>query len=55
MVDITIGVAMISPNGKTTINAHPDSVEYLLSKGWKEEATQSKDKLKSSSKTKNGE
>jgi|TARA_R100000084_G_C4612722_1_gene128971 hypothetical protein len=43
---------LISPNGKNTINAHPDSVEYLLKKGWKEEATLSpkKEKLKSSSK-----
>ena len=43
---------MTSPNGKTKIYAHPDSVEYLLSKGWKEEATPSlkKEKLKSSSK-----
>tara|TARA_B100001093_G_C26859419_1_gene1029180 strand:+ start:8245 stop:8391 length:147 start_codon:yes stop_codon:yes gene_type:complete len=46
---------LISPNGKTTIDAHPNSVEHLKSKGWKEEATPSKDKLKSSSKTKNGE
>ena len=46
---------LISPNGKSSKDAHPDSVEYLKSKGWKEEATQSKDKLKSSSKTKNGE
>ena len=44
---------LISPNGKTSIDAHPDNVEYLLSKGWKEEATPSKDKVKSSSKTKN--
>ncbi len=43
---------MTSPNGKTLIDAHPDSVEYLLSKGWKEEAAPSpkKEKLKSSSK-----
>lgn len=46
---------LVSPNGKTTIDAQPDSVEYLKSKGWKEEATPSKDKLKSSSKSKNGE
>jgi|TARA_R100000234_G_C4951264_1_gene157445 hypothetical protein len=43
---------LISPNGKSSIDAHPDSVEYLLSKGWKEEAAPSpkKEKLKSSSK-----
>ena len=43
---------LISPNGKSSIDAHPDSVEYLKSKGWKEEATPSpkKEKLKSSSK-----
>ena len=41
---------MISPNGKSSIDAHPDSVEYLKSKGWKEEAIPSKDKPKSSSK-----
>tara|TARA_R100001440_G_scaffold10369_1_gene18927 strand:+ start:1724 stop:1873 length:150 start_codon:yes stop_codon:yes gene_type:complete len=43
---------LISPNGKSSIDAHPDSVEYLLSKGWKEEAALSpkKEKLKSSSK-----
>lgn len=46
---------MTSPNGKTTIYAHPSSVEYLLSKGWKEGAILSKDKVKSSSKTKNEE
>jgi len=46
---------LISPNGKSSIDAHPDSVEYLLSKGWKEEAIPSKDKPKSSSKTKNEE
>lgn len=46
---------LISPNGKSSIDAHPDSVEYLLSKGWKEEAIPSKDKVKSSSKTKNEE
>ena len=46
---------MTSPNGKTLIDAHPDSVEYLLSKGWKEEAIPSKDKVKSSSKSKNEE
>ena len=41
---------MISPNGKTSIDAPPDSVEYLKEKGWKEEAIPSKDKPKSSSK-----
>ena len=41
---------MISPNGKSSIDAHPDSVEYLKEKGWKEEATQT---TKSSSKQKN--
>ena len=46
---------MISPNGKSSIEAHPDSVEYLLSKGWKDESITSKDKPKSSSKTKNEE
>jgi|TARA_B100001093_G_C26849647_1_gene1024499 hypothetical protein len=43
---------MISPNGKSSIDAHPDSVEYLKEKGWKEEAAH---KIKSSSKTKNEE
>ena len=46
---------MTSPNGKTKIYAHPDSAEYLLSKGWKEGAIPSKDKVKSSSKTKKEE
>ena len=46
---------LISPNGKSSIEAHPDSVKYLLSKGWKDEAIPSKDKVKSSSKTKNEE
>ena len=46
---------LISPNGKSSIDAHPDSVEYLKSKGWKEEAIPSKDKVKSSSKSKNEE
>tara|TARA_B100000900_G_C20207852_1_gene564582 strand:- start:189 stop:341 length:153 start_codon:yes stop_codon:yes gene_type:complete len=46
---------MISPNGKSSIDAQPDSVEYLKKKGWKEEAIPSKDKVKPSSKTKNEE
>ena len=46
---------MISPNGKSSIDAHPDKVEYFKEKGWKEEATPSKDKVKSSSKTKKEE
>ena len=44
---------MISPNGKSFIDAHPDSVEHLLKKGWKEEAAPSQDKPKSSSKKEN--
>ena len=45
---------MISPNGKSSIDAHTTSVEYLKEKGWKEEAAQT---IKSSSKkiTKNEE
>ena len=43
---------MISPDGKVSIDAHPSKVESLLNKGWKEEATPSKDKPKSSSKEK---
>jgi hypothetical protein len=44
---------MISPNGKTSIDANPDKVKYLIGKGWKEEAAQT---IKSSSKkTKNEE
>ena len=43
---------MISPDGKVSINAHPSKVESLLNKGWKEKATPSKDKIKSSSKEK---
>ena len=46
---------LVSPNGKTIIDAQPDKVEYLKSKGWKEEATPSKDKSKSSSKSIKGE
>ena len=41
---------MISPDGKVSIEAHPSKVESLLNMGWKEEAVQSKDKVKSSSK-----
>jgi hypothetical protein len=43
---------MISPNGKTTIDAHPTSIEWLQSQGWKEEAAPAKAKNKSSSKNK---
>ena len=39
---------LISPDGNITIVAHPDSVEHLLKKGWKEEAAQKS--IKSSSK-----
>ena len=41
---------LISPNGKVSIIAHPSKVESLKNMGWKEEAVQSKDKIKSSSK-----
>ena len=30
---------LFSPDGKTSIDAHPSKVESLLKKGWKEEAT----------------
>jgi hypothetical protein len=43
---------MISPNGKILIIAHPSKVESLKNMGWKEEAIQSQDKIKSSSKKK---
>ena len=43
---------MISPNGKSSVDAHPTKVEYYKEKGWKEEAIPSKDKPKSSSKHK---
>ena len=41
---------MISPNGKSSIDAHPDSVEYLKEKGWKEEAAPIKSSSKQSKK-----
>jgi hypothetical protein len=37
---------MISPDGTSSINAHPAKVEYFLKRGWKEEAAS---KIKSSS------
>ena len=40
---------LISPNGKSSINAHPTKVEYLKEKGQKEEAAP----IKSTSKQKN--
>ena len=43
---------LISPNGKNSIIAHPSKVESLKNMGWKEEAVQSKDKIKPSSKKK---
>ena len=43
---------MISPNGKVSIIAHPSKIESLKNMGWKEEAIQSQDKIKSSSKKK---
>ena len=43
---------LISPNGKVSIIAHPSKVESLKEMGWKEEAVQSQDKIKSSSKKK---
>ncbi len=41
---------MISPDGNISIDAHPSKVESFLNMGWKEEAVQSQDKIKSSSK-----
>jgi hypothetical protein len=41
---------LISPNGKVSIIAHPSKIESFKKMGWKEEAVQSKDKVKSSSK-----
>lgn len=43
---------MISPNGKLSIKVPQSNVEDMLGMGWKEEAIQSKDKNKSSSKKK---
>ena len=43
---------LISPNGKSSVIAHPTQVESMKKKGWKEEAVHSQDKLKSSSKKK---
>jgi len=43
---------LISPNDKVSIIAHPSKVESLKNMGWKEEAIQSEDKIKSSSKKK---
>lgn len=40
---------LISPNGKSSIIAHPTKVESLKKLGWKEEAVQAKAKIKSSS------
>jgi len=46
---------LISPNGKVSIIAHPSKVESLKEMGWEEEAVQSQDKIKSSSKKSKGE
>jgi|TARA_Y100000114_G_scaffold155740_1_gene180708 hypothetical protein len=46
---------LISPDGKCSIEAHPSKIEQLKKMGWKEEAIQSKDELKSSSKKKSKE
>jgi len=43
---------LISPNGKSSIIAHPSKVESLKEMGWKEEAVHSQEKIKSSSKKK---
>jgi hypothetical protein len=43
---------MISPNGKSSVIAHPSKVETFKKMGWKEEAVHSQDKIKSSSKKK---
>ncbi len=40
---------MISPNGKLSIKVSHSNVKDMLGMGWKEEATQSEDKNKSSS------
>lgn len=32
---------LYSPNGQDSIEAHPDRVEYLISKGWTEEKSKS--------------
>ncbi len=43
---------LISPNGKSSVIAHPTQVESMKKKGWKEEAVHSQDKIKPSSKKK---
>ena len=43
---------MISPNGKLSIKVSQSNVEDMLGMGWKEEAIQSQDKIKPSSKKK---
>jgi len=43
---------LISPNGKVSIEVPLSNVETMLGMGWKEEAIQSEDKVKSSSKKK---
>ena len=43
---------LISPNGKVSMEGPQSNVETMLGMGWKEEAVQSKDKFKSSSKKK---
>jgi hypothetical protein len=43
---------MISPNGKVSMEVPQSNVETMLGMGWKEEAVQSQDKVKSSSKKK---
>ena len=43
---------LISPNGKSSVIAHPSKVESFKKMGWKEEAVHSQDKIKSSSKKK---
>ena len=43
---------LISPNGKISIEVPQSNVKTMLGMGWKEEAAQSQDKIKSSSKKK---
>jgi hypothetical protein len=43
---------LISPNGKNSVIAQPSKVESFKNMGWKEEAIQSQDKVKPSSKKK---
>ena len=43
---------LISPNGKSSVIAHPTQVESMKKKGWKEEAVHSQEKIKPTSKKK---